>query len=51
MKVEMDMYKDIRQSYLIGESIRSIAKRLELSRQTVKKYCTGSSHPDVRKHM
>lgn len=49
MKVEMDMYKDIRQSYLIGESIRSIAKRLGISRQTVKKYCTGSSHPDVRK--
>lgn len=49
MKIEMDMYKDIRQSYLEGESQRSIAKRLGISRPTVKKYCEGSAYPDVRK--
>jgi transposase len=49
VKIEMDMYKDIRQSYLEGESQRSIAHRLGISRQTVKKYCEGSAHPDVRK--
>jgi len=49
VKVEMDMYKDIRKSYLEGESQRSIARRLGISRPTVKKYCEGSAHPDVRK--
>lgn len=49
MKIEMDMYADIRKSYLDGESQRSIAKRLGISRQTVKKYCEGSAHPEVRK--
>ena len=43
------MYKDIRQSSLEGESIRSIARRLSISRQTVKKYCNGDTNPDVRK--
>lgn len=49
VKVEVDMYKDIRQSYCDGESQRSIAKRLGISRQTVSKYCEGSAHPDSRK--
>lgn len=49
VKVEMDIYKDIRQNYLEGESQRHIAKRLGISRQTVKKYCEGDTHPDVRK--
>lgn len=49
VKLEMDMYKDIRKSYLKGESQRSIARRLGISRQTVKKYCEGSTHPDERK--
>lgn len=49
MKIEMDMYKDIRQSFLDGESQRSIARRLGISRQSVKKYCEGSAHPDVKK--
>jgi transposase len=39
VKVEEDMYKDIRQSYIDGESQRHIAQRLGISRQTVKKYC------------
>ncbi len=49
MKVEMDLYGEIRRSYLKGESQRSISRRLGISRQTVKKYCEGSAHPEVRK--
>ena len=49
MKIEMDMYKDIRKSFLEGESIRSIARRLNISRQTVRKYCNGDTNPDFRK--
>src|SRR5690554_3682385 len=49
VRVEMDMYKEIRQSFINGESQRHIAKRLGISRQTVKKYCEGSAHPDTRK--
>lgn len=47
--IEVDMYKDIRQSFLNGESQRDIAIRLGIARQTVKKYCEGDAHPDVRK--
>ena len=47
--IEVDLYYQIRTLYNEGESIRSIAKRLGLSRQTVKKYCEGNTHPDVRK--
>ncbi len=49
MVVEMDLYYRIRALYNEGESQRSIAKRLGISRQTVKKYCEGNTHPDVRK--
>lgn len=49
MKIEMDMYKDIRQSFIDSESQRSIARRLGISRQSVKKYCEGAAHPDARK--
>lgn len=49
VKVEVDMYKDIRQSFRDGESQRSIARRLSISRQTVKRYCKGAAHPEVRK--
>ena len=38
VKVEVDMYKEIRQSFLNGESQRHIAQRLGISRPTVKKY-------------
>lgn len=47
--IEVDLYYRIRTLYNEGESIRSIAKRLGVSRQTVKKYCEGNTHPDVRK--
>lgn len=49
VKVEVDIYKDIRLSFINGESQRDISKRLGIARQTVKKYCEGDSHPDVRK--
>lgn len=49
VKVEMDIYKVIRQSFIEGESQRHIAKRLGISRQTIKKYCEGSTHPDAHK--
>lgn len=47
--IEMDMYSSIRTRYLEGESIRSIARCLKISRPTVKKYCEGATHPEVRK--
>lgn len=49
MIIEVDIYSAIRTRYSDGESIRSIAKSLGISRQTVKKYCEGSTHPEVRK--
>ncbi|WP_197025158.1 helix-turn-helix domain-containing protein, partial [Butyrivibrio proteoclasticus] len=49
MIVEMDLYYQIRSRYNDGESIRSIARTLGISRQTVKKYCRGDTHPDERK--
>ena len=49
MVVGMDLYSEIRQAYLSGESQRSIARRLEISRQSVKKYCEGKTMPGVRK--
>lgn len=47
--IEVDVYSAIRTRYSNGESIRSIAKSLSISRQTVKKYCEGDTHPEVRK--
>ena len=49
MIIEVDIYSQIRTLHTEGESQRSIAKRLGISRQTVKKYCEGNTHPDVRK--
>ena len=45
----MKDYKEIRQRYLAGESQRSIAKAMHISRNTVAKYCEGSSVPWERK--
>lgn len=39
MVVGMSLYSQIREAYTSGESQRLIAKRLGVSRQTVKKYC------------
>ena len=49
MVVGMSLYSQIREAYVSGKSIRSIAKRLGISRQTVKKYCEGTTMPGVRK--
>ena len=49
MIIEVDIYSAIRTRFSDGESMRSIAKSLGISRQTVKKYCEGSTHPEVRK--
>ena len=49
MIIEVDIYSKIRTLYEEGESQRSIAKHLGIARQTVKKYCEGGTHPDVRK--
>lgn len=49
MIIGVDLYSAIRTRYTDGESIRSITKSLGISRQTVKKYCEGSTHPEVRK--
>jgi transposase len=47
--IEVGIYSAIRLRYTGGESILSISKSLGISRQTVKKYCEGNTHPDVRK--
>ena len=49
MVVGMSLYSQIREAYISGESQRSIAKRLGVSRPTVKKYCGGAIMPGVRK--
>ncbi len=49
MIIEVDMYYQIRSFYNEGKSIRWIAKTLGISRQTVRKYCEGDTHPDIRK--
>ena len=45
----MKDYKEIRQRYLRGESQRSIARALHISRKTVAKYCDGAAVPWERK--
>lgn len=47
--IEVDTYFAIRLRYTKDESIRSISQSLGISKQTVKKYCEGNTHPDVRK--
>ena len=45
MVITVDDYAEIRRRYLAGESQRSIAKSLGISRNTVAKYCDGSTVP------
>lgn len=49
VKIEMDVYQEIRQRYLAGESQRKIAREMGISRQIVKKYHKGDTMPGVRK--
>lgn len=41
----MSDYEQIRKRYLAGESQRSIAKTLGISRNTVARYCNGAAVP------
>lgn len=45
----MKDYKEIRQRHLRGESQRSIAREMHISRKTVAKYCDGAAVPWERK--
>lgn len=47
--ISVNDYKQIRQRFLNGESQRSIAKSMGISRNTVKKYCEGECVPWERK--
>ena len=49
MVITMKDYKQIRQMYLSGISQRQIARQLQLSRNTVAKYCKGCAVPWERK--
>ena len=49
MVITVNDYKQIRQRFLNGESQRSIAKSMGISRNTVKKYCEGENVPWERK--
>lgn len=47
--ITLEDYKEIRQRHLRGESQRSIARELHISRNTVTKYCYGAAVPWERK--
>lgn len=50
MRIEVDQYQLIRQLYLVeGVSQREIARRLHVSRRTVRRYCEGDLLPGQRK--
>ena len=49
MVITVNDYKYIREHWLQGESQRTIAKQLGISRNTVKKYCAGATVPWERK--
>jgi len=50
MAIDWELYQQLRRLHLVEKlSQRVIAKRLGISRRTVKKYCTGKNLPDMRK--
>lgn len=49
MVITVNDYKEVRRRWLNGESQRSIAKVMGISRNTVKKYCAGENVPWERK--
>ena len=49
MGIPLDVYDQIRKSYLDGKSLRKIAEDLGIARKTVKKYCKGEHLPGQRK--
>ncbi len=49
-KIDTKIYRSIRRLYAVeGISIREIAKRLDINRRTVRKYCMGEVDLDARK--
>ena len=50
MTIEWDLYQKIRRLYLVRSTKSTeIARRLHVSRKTVRKYCTGETLPDARR--
>ena len=49
MIVEVDLYYQIRFFYNEGEFIRSTARKPDISRTAVKKYCEGNTTLDILK--
>jgi transposase len=50
MTIELELYQKIRRLYLVDKlSQREIARLLNVSRKTIKKYCNGNMTPDSRK--
>ncbi len=49
MVITVNDYKEVRRRWLNGESQRSIARVMGISRNTVKKYCKGENVPWERK--
>ncbi len=49
MVITVNDYREVRQRWLKGESQRSIARVMGISRNTVKKYCAGAKVPWERK--
>lgn len=49
MVITVDVYQEVRQRWLNGESQRSIARSMGISRNTMKKYCEGATVPWERK--
>jgi len=47
--ITVNIYKEVRRRWMNGESQRSIARNLGISRNTVKKYCEGANVPWERK--
>ena len=48
--IGMDLYQDIRKLYVRETSKREIARKLGISRNTVRKYCKGEHIPGEKTH-
>lgn len=51
MSIDTDLYRLIRRLYLVdGLGQREIARRLNVSRCTIRKYCMGAVPPEAKKN-